>query len=104
MQDFDIHVLIEGAGQPVARCGEDSPASSCFRTEGNRGVVGGIAQPEDGERLKGPIEEDSSRRTAPAGYDVHVRRSCAMRKLAASNWHFPVLRPRGRLISIFSEV
>jgi hypothetical protein len=74
MQELDINVLIEGSGQAVAWAGEHAPPATALWGEGNCRVLGGVAQPEDRERFKGAVENDSTRRDSPTGHEGHVER------------------------------
>jgi hypothetical protein len=73
MQDFDIHVLVESSGKPVAWSREDSPSSAGRRRIRYGRLVGRIAEPEDRERFEGPVEINGPVNGASTGSDGHVR-------------------------------
>jgi hypothetical protein len=60
VKDLEIDILVEGAGQPVARGGKDAPSLTGFGRKRDCGLLGGIAQPEEGQRLEGSVEQDRS--------------------------------------------
>ena len=76
MQELDVHVLIKCAGQSVAGAGQNTPPSTALGREGDCRVLGGVAQPKDGERLERPVEDYSTRRDSPTGHEGHAGRIC----------------------------
>ena len=76
VQELDVDILIESAGQAVARTGQNAPPPAALRREGDCRVLGGVAQPKDGERFERPIEDDSTRRDSPTGHVGHAERIC----------------------------
>ena len=65
-QDFDVDVLVEGAGEAIAGIREDAPASSGRRRVRKEQVVGGVAQAEDREYLEGPVQEHMTGELLPS--------------------------------------
>src|SRR6202011_898485 len=56
VQELDVDILIESAGQAIARTGQHAPPPAALRGEGDCRVLGGVAQPEDGKRFERPVE------------------------------------------------
>ena len=76
VEELDVDVLIEGAWQPITGAGQYAPTPATLGREGNRRVLGGVAQSENWEGLKRPVEDDSTRRDSPTGHEGHTERIC----------------------------
>ncbi len=73
VQQLDVDVLVEGAGEPVARGGEDAPAPAVPMRERDRRVLGGgIAEPEEWECLQRPVQQDRTGSRSAPRRDTHA--------------------------------
>jgi hypothetical protein len=76
MQELDVDILIERARQAISRTRKNAPTAAALGRVGDRGVLGGIAEAENGKRFQRTIEDDSTRRYSPTGHVSHAERIC----------------------------
>jgi hypothetical protein len=60
VQQLDVHVLIERAGQPITGRRDDTPSPAVIGRERYGSIVRRITQTEQREFLEGTIEDHSS--------------------------------------------
>src|SRR5688500_15877 len=60
MPELDVYVLIERAREPLARTRQNTPPSTRWRLVRDGGVLGGVTESEEWERLERAIEDDRS--------------------------------------------
>ncbi|MFL5596098.1 MAG: hypothetical protein ACJ77S_01410, partial [Gemmatimonadaceae bacterium] len=65
-----------GPGEAITRAGQNAPSAAALGREGNRRVLGGVAQSKDWKGLERPVEDDSTRRDTPTGHEGHTERIC----------------------------
>src|SRR5207248_9370515 len=58
VKELNVDVLVESARQPIAGARQHAPAATALGREGNRRVLGGVAQSENRQRFQRPVEYD----------------------------------------------
>jgi hypothetical protein len=76
VQELDVDILIESSWQSISRTGKNAPAAAALGREGNRCVLGRIAEAKNGKRFQRTVEDDSTRRYSPTGHVSHAERIC----------------------------
>jgi hypothetical protein len=71
VHQLDVHILVERAGEPVARTGQNAPPPAVVTRATDRTVVGRVAQPKHRQTLQGTIEQNDARGGSTPRREVH---------------------------------